>query len=112
VRIASDDEAAAQKAIDMIRSMTMEPEVGAIYLGVVARIVDFGAFITILPNLDGLCHISEIADERIDRVTDILQEGDEVIVKCIGLERGGKVKLSRKAALGEKPTVTALANNG
>ena len=108
VAIASADQAAADKAIEMVRAMTMEPEVGAVYQGIVARVVDFGAFITILPNLDGLCHISELAEERVDKVTDIMREGDEVIVKCIGLERGGKVKLSRKAAIGLKPTISAL----
>ena len=109
VAIASADQEAADKAVAMVRAVTMEPEVGAVYKGVVARVVDFGAFVTILPSLDGLCHISELCDERVNQVTDILREGDEVIVKCIGLERGGKVKLSRKAAIGLKPTVSALA---
>jgi polyribonucleotide nucleotidyltransferase len=108
VSIASADQEACDKAIDMVRGLTAEPEVGAIYLGIVARVVDFGAFVTILPNLDGLCHISELSEERVGRTTDVLQEGDEVVVKCIGLERGGKVKLSRKAALGQKPTISAL----
>ena len=109
VAIASVDQAAADKAVEMVRALTMEPEVGTVYRGVVARVVDFGAFVTILPGLDGLCHISELSEERVDKVTDILREGDEVIVKCIGLERG-KVKLSRRAALGLKPTVSALAS--
>jgi polyribonucleotide nucleotidyltransferase len=108
VSIASADQDAADKAVNMVKAMTMEPDIGENYLGIVARVVDFGAFITILPGLDGLCHISELCDERVDKVTDILKEGDEVIVKCIGLERG-KVKLSRRAALGEGATVTALA---
>ena len=110
VAIASADQSAADKAVEMVKALTMEPEVGAVYQGIVARVVDFGAFVTILPGLDGLCHISELSEERVDKVTDILREGDEVIVKCIGLERG-KVKLSRRAALGLKPTVSALASD-
>jgi polyribonucleotide nucleotidyltransferase len=98
----------ASKAIAMIRGLTAEPEIGAIYRGVVARTVDFGAFVTILPNLDGLVHISELSDERVEKTTDVCHEGDEMIVKCIGLERGGKIKLSRKEALGQKPTISAL----
>jgi polyribonucleotide nucleotidyltransferase len=109
VQIASSDEDAAQKAIQMVRSLTMEPEVGAVYLGIVSKVVDFGAFITILPNLDGLCHISELSEERVEKTTDVLHEGDEVVVKCIGLERGGKIRLSRKEALGLKPTVNMVS---
>jgi polyribonucleotide nucleotidyltransferase len=108
VRISTNDEAMASKAIAMIRGLTAEPEIGAIYRGVVARTVDFGAFVTILPNLDGLVHISELSDERVEKTTDVCHEGDEMIVKCIGLERGGKIKLSRKEALGQKPTISAL----
>jgi polyribonucleotide nucleotidyltransferase len=108
VRISTNDEAMASKAIQMIRGLTAEPEIGAIYRGIVARTVDFGAFVTILPNLDGLVHISELSDERVEKTTDVCHEGDEMIVKCIGLERGGKIKLSRREALGQKPTISAL----
>lgn len=108
VQISSMDDVAAQAAIKMVKGLTAEAEIGAIYHGVVAKVADFGAFVTILPNQDGLCHISELCNERVDKVTDILREGDEVIVKCIGLERGGKIKLSRKEALGQKPTHSML----
>jgi len=70
-----------------------------IYTGVVKRIVEFGAFVEIMPGTDGLLHISEIAEERTRRVTDVLEEGDEVVVKCINIDRDGKVRLSRKQAL-------------
>jgi polyribonucleotide nucleotidyltransferase len=108
VEIASADDAAAQQALEMVHGLTMEPEVGAIYLGVVTKIIDPGAFITILPNLDGFCHISELTEDRVERVTDVLREGDECLVKCINIDRMGKVKLSRREALGQKPTHQAL----
>ncbi|MFT4703546.1 MAG: polyribonucleotide nucleotidyltransferase [Bradymonadia bacterium] len=105
VKIASSDRVASQKAVDIIKALTTEPVVGEIYLGTVAKIMEFGAFITILPGSDGLCHISELTEERVDRVEDIVKEGEEVVVKCIGVERGGKIRLSRKEALGQKPTI-------
>jgi predicted RNA-binding protein with RPS1 domain len=80
------------------------PEVGQYYSGVVKRVVDFGAFIEIIPGTDGLLHISEIADERISRVTDVLNEGDEVVVKCINVDSDGKIRLSRREALRDEPT--------
>ncbi|MBN1945571.1 MAG: polyribonucleotide nucleotidyltransferase [Bradymonadales bacterium] len=104
VEIASIDSDAAQRALEMVHGLTMEAEVGAIYLGVVSKVIDPGAFITILPNLDGFCHISELTEDRVERVTDVLQEGDEVLVKCISIDRAGKVKLSRREALGQQPT--------
>lgn len=107
VNISSTSRAATREAIDIIEALTAEPIVGEIYLGTVAKITDFGAFVTVLPGTDGLLHISEISEDRIDKVEDVLQEGDEVIVKCIGVERGGKIRLSRKEALGQKPTVVA-----
>src|SRR5687767_6447904 len=101
ISIASADGEAAQAAIARIRSLTAEAEIGETYLGTVSRIVDFGAFVEILPGLDGLLHISEISDRRVKDVRDELKEGQQVLVKCIGKE-GNKVKLSRKAILNEE----------
>jgi len=89
--------AAAAKA--MIEEITQEAEVGKLYVGVVKRIVDFGAFVEIFPGTDGLIHISHIAKERVNKVTDVLSEGDEVLVRVIDVDRSGKVRLSRKEAL-------------
>jgi polyribonucleotide nucleotidyltransferase len=105
VSIASPDGPSAQKAIDIIKGLTAEPEIGAFYMGLVRRIVDFGAFVEILPGTDGLVHVSELANERIQNVSDVLKEGDEVLVKVIGMDRMGKIRLSRKEALGQKPDV-------
>ncbi len=106
VNIATHDGEAAQKAVDRIRAITAEAEIGETYLGTVSRIVDFGAFVEILPGLDGLLHISEISDRRIKDVRDELKEGQQVMVKCIGKE-GNKVKLSRKAVLKEEQSKAA-----
>jgi polyribonucleotide nucleotidyltransferase len=105
VSIASSDDASAKKAIDIIKGLTAEPEVGQFYMGVVRRIVDFGAFVEILPGTDGLIHISELDTKRVAKVTDVVNEGDEVLVKVISVDRQGKIRLSRKEALGEKPEV-------
>jgi polyribonucleotide nucleotidyltransferase len=99
INIASNDGVAAQKAIDIIKGIVAEVEVGKTYKGVVKKIVEFGAFIGVLPNQDGLLHISEIAYERVARVEDFMKEGDEVEVKVIEVDRAGKVRLSRKALL-------------
>lgn len=107
VNISSTSREKTKQAIEIIEALTAEPAVGEIYLGTVAKVTDFGAFVTILPGVDGLLHISEISEERVERVEDVIKEGDEVIVKCTGLERGGKVRLSRKEALGKKPTIIA-----
>jgi polyribonucleotide nucleotidyltransferase len=101
VLIATADGAAAQAAVDRIRALTAEAEIGETYLGTVDRIVDFGAFVEIFPGVDGLLHISEISDRRIRDVRDELKEGQQVMVKCIGKE-GNKIKLSRKAILNEE----------
>ncbi len=104
VSIATADSAAAQAALNRIRGLTAEAEIGQKYLGTVSRIVDFGAFVEIFPGTDGLLHISEIADHRVKDVRDELKEGQQVMVKCIGKE-GNKIKLSRRAVLrDEKPT--------
>ncbi|HEX9880054.1 MAG TPA: polyribonucleotide nucleotidyltransferase [Candidatus Binatia bacterium] len=101
VTIASSDEAASQRAVAMVQRITDEAVIGKIYKGLVRRVVDFGAFVEILPGTDGLVHISQLAPERVRRVTDVVQEGDEVMVKVIDIDRQGKIKLSRKEALAE-----------
>jgi polyribonucleotide nucleotidyltransferase len=98
ISIASSDSAAAKEAVDRIRGLTADAEIGETYLGTVSRIVDFGAFVEIFPGTDGLLHISEIADRRVKDVRDELKEGQQIMVKCIGKE-GNKIKLSRKAVL-------------
>jgi polyribonucleotide nucleotidyltransferase len=105
VQIASPDQMSAQRAIDIIKGLTAEPEIGSYYMGVVRRVVEFGAFVEILPGTDGLVHISELAHERVNNVTDVVKEGDEVLVKVVSIDRMGKIRLSRKEALGQKPDV-------
>jgi polyribonucleotide nucleotidyltransferase len=101
VAIASVDEAAAQKAMDIIGKIVEVAEVGRVYLGKVVKIADFGAFVQILPGTDGLLHISQISLERIKRVEDVLKEGDEVMVKVIEVDKSGKIRLSRRELLKE-----------
>ena len=101
ILIATADGDAAQAAIARIKALTAEAEIGETYLGTVSRIVDFGAFVEIMPGLDGLLHISEIAEHRVKDVRDELKEGQQILVKCIGKE-GNKIKLSRKAILLEE----------
>ena len=101
VRIASVDEEAAKKAIEMVQRIAAEAEVGKIYKGTVRKIVEFGAFVEILPGTDGLIHISQLAPERVRKVSDVLKEGDEVMVKVLEIDRQGKIRLSRKEALQE-----------
>ncbi len=98
VLIASADEAAMQKAITAIQEITAEPEVGRIYRGTVRKIVEFGAFVEILPGTDGLLHISQLSRERVRRVEDVLHEGDEVMVKVLDVDRSGKIRLSMREA--------------
>ncbi len=95
VKVAAVDQTQAQAALDWIRSIVAEPEIGEIYDGKVVKVVDFGAFVNFLGPRDGLVHISELAPERVNTVTDVVKEGDVVKVKCIGMDRG-KVKLSMK----------------
>ncbi len=111
ISIASADGEAAQAAIARIKSLTAEAEIGETYLGTVSRIVDFGAFVEILPGLDGLLHISEISDRRVKDVRDELKEGQQILVKCIGKE-GNKVKLSRKAILNEEKAKASSGGDG
>lgn len=99
ISIASVDEEAAKQAIEMINKITEEPEVGKIYLGKVKKITDFGAFVEILPNTDGLVHISQLAHHRVHNVSDEVSEGDEIMVKVLEIDKQGKVRLSRKDAM-------------
>jgi len=101
VKIASTDPVKADEAIEMIRDYTAEAEVGKIYKGEVVKIMDFGAFVNILKGVDGLVHISELADHRVERVEDIVQEGDQVLVKVKKIDPSGKISLSRQMALDE-----------
>ncbi|MBK6749724.1 MAG: polyribonucleotide nucleotidyltransferase [Pyrinomonadaceae bacterium] len=101
ILIATADGEAAQLAIARIKALTAEAEIGETYMGTVSRIVDFGAFVEIMPGLDGLLHISEISDQRVRDVRDELKEGQQIMVKCIGKE-GNKIKLSRKAIIAEE----------
>lgn len=101
VTIAAVDEASANQAIDMINRLTEEVEVGKTYRGTVRKIVDFGAFVEILPNVDGLVHISQLAHHRVKSVADELAEGEQILVKVLEVDRQGKIRLSRKEVLGE-----------
>jgi polyribonucleotide nucleotidyltransferase len=101
VNVAAVDESSANKAIQMIRDITAEAEMGKVYLGKVVRLADFGAFVEIFPGTDGLLHISEVAEHRIRDIKDELKEGDQILVKVIGID-GSKIKLSRKAVLREQ----------
>jgi len=105
INIASPDGESAKKAMEIINSITAEAELGKIYLGKVKRIVDFGAFVEILPGTEGLLHISQISDKRVAKVTDEINEGDEVLVKVIEIDKLGRIRLSRKEALREKESV-------
>jgi polyribonucleotide nucleotidyltransferase len=98
VLIASADATAMEKAISSIEAITAEPEIGRIYRGKVRKIVEFGAFVEILPGTDGLLHISQLAKERVRRVEDVVHEGDEVMVKVLDVDRGGKIRLSLREA--------------
>ncbi len=102
INISSSNGEAAKAAAKMIKELTQSPEVGKLYNGTVKKIMDFGAFVEIFSGTDGLVHVSELAKERVNKVTDILNEGDKVLVKCIGVDRQGKIKLSRKEALGQE----------
>ena len=99
VKVFGQNQSARDAAVDMIMAITAEAQVGAVYTGKVARIVDFGAFITILPGKDGLLHISQIANERVENVSDYLTEGQEVTVKCLDVDQRGRIKLSIKELL-------------
>jgi polyribonucleotide nucleotidyltransferase len=101
VVIAAPDKAGADAAKEMINNLIQEAEVGKLYMGKVVKIMDFGAFVEIFPGTDGLVHISQLDRERVNKVSDVLKEGDEVLVKVLEVDESGKIRLSRKAALGE-----------
>lgn len=105
VQISSDNGLSIEKATDMINEILREAKPGEIYLGKVKKIMDFGAFVEIFAGCDGMVHISELEDGHVKNVTDILQEGEDVLVKVLAVDPRGKIKLSRRAAFGEKPTV-------
>jgi polyribonucleotide nucleotidyltransferase len=111
VSIASANQTQVDAAIKRVRDLTQEAEVGRTYLGTVRKIAEFGAFVEIFPGTDGLIHISELSDKRVKSVSDVLQEGEEVLVKVISVDRSGKIRLSRKEALadaaGKKPEAAA-----
>jgi polyribonucleotide nucleotidyltransferase len=109
VKIASSDAVASQQAVDWIRGLTSSPEIGVIYSGKVVRVVDFGAFINFLGSQDGLCHISELKNERVGKVTDVVNEGDVVKVKVLAVDDRGKVKLSMRAVDQETGEEIAVA---
>jgi len=99
IHISAPTQSAADEAIRIIKEITAEAEVGQVYLGKVKKIMDFGAFVEIIPGTDGLVHISELEHHRVKNVTDVLKEGDEVMVKVLDIDRQGKIRLSRKALL-------------
>jgi polyribonucleotide nucleotidyltransferase len=98
VLIASSDAAQLERAISAIQAITAEPEIGKIYKGRVRKIVDFGAFVEIMPGTDGLLHISQLSNERVRRVEDVVHEGDEIMVKVLDVDRSGKIRLSLREA--------------
>jgi polyribonucleotide nucleotidyltransferase len=104
VTIFSPDADALERAQMMVQELTQEAELDRIYVGKVRRITDFGAFVEIFPGTDGLIHISHLAEGRVDKVTDVVAEGDEVLAKCIEIDPSGRIRLSRKEALADAPT--------
>jgi len=111
VVIGSTDEQSTQKAIDMIEGLTKDIEVGEIYTGKVTRILDFGAMVEIKPGKEGLVHVSELADYRVEKVEDVVKAGDEVTVKVVGIDNLGRVNLSRRA-VSEKPSEAGARAEG
>jgi polyribonucleotide nucleotidyltransferase len=101
VKLASPNYEAIEKAVYMIKRLTQEVEMGALYNGKVVRILGFGAIVELFPGTDGLVHISQLAEGHVKEVSDILKEGDEVLVKVIEIDPQGRIRLSRKAALRE-----------
>ena len=103
VTIAAVGKEAGDKARQIIEDLTREAEVNRIYKGLVRKVVEFGAFVELFPGTDGLIHISELSDKRVLKVNDVVQEGDEVVVKVLSIDRDGKIRLSRRAAVGKEP---------
>ena len=112
ISIASSDQERVAAAIKRIRDLTQEAEVGKTYLGTVRKIAEFGAFVEIFPGTDGLIHISELSDKRVKSVSDVLSEGEEVLVKVISVDRAGKIRLSRKEALADAAKKAEGAGTG
>jgi polyribonucleotide nucleotidyltransferase len=110
IKVASSDPKMGDMAVEIIRGLVMEPEVGKVYKGKVVSIVEFGAFVQIMPNCDGLLHVSEIAHERVNKVGDYLKEGDELDVKVLEIN-SGKIRLSRKVLL-ERPAGMPESSGG
>ncbi len=102
IDVASADSNSVKAAIAMIQALTREAEVGKIYTGTVRKIAEFGAFVELFPGTDGLVHISELSDKRVKEVSDVLKEGDEVLVKVLSIDKTGKIRLSRKEALADR----------
>ena len=112
VRIYATNSEAMKRALEEVDLVTGEIEVGKIYRGIVRGVKEFGAFVECLPSKEGLCHISELAEFRVNKTEDICKLGDEIIVKCIGIDDKGRVKLSRRAAMEEsKPAEDTEASN-
>ena len=103
VQVAGIGKKSVDTAVRIIEDLTREAEINRVYKGLVRRVLDFGAFVELFPGTEGLCHISELSDKRIEQVTDVLQEGDEVNVVVLNIDRDGKIRLSRKKAIGKKP---------
>ncbi len=112
IHIAATDPEMANKALSMIQEIVAEPEIGKVYKGKVVTIVEFGAFVELFPGSDGLLHVSEIAYERVANVRDYLKEGDEIEVKVLDVDKGGKIRLSRKALLEKPPGYVPPASSG
>jgi polyribonucleotide nucleotidyltransferase len=112
VSIASVDEAAARKAVAIIEELTATPELNKTYLGKVVRVVEFGAFVEILPGTDGLLHVSEIAHHRVQDVRSEVKEGDQVLVKVVSIDPSGKIRLSRKALIEQVEGGTPPSDGG
>ena len=101
VNVAGADDAKVKSALSIIESLTAEAVIGKLYKGIVKRITDFGAFVEIMPGTDGLVHISQLSEERVRRVEDVIKEGDEIWVKILDVDRQGKIRLSLKEAIAE-----------
>jgi polyribonucleotide nucleotidyltransferase len=107
VHIYSNNGDSLKRAKEIILGMTKEISIGELYQGTVVSIKEFGAFVEVLPGKDGLCHISELADFRVNKVEDVVKMGDSIWVKCIGVDDKGRVKLSRKAAMKDRDEAAA-----
>ena len=115
IKVAASDSAKIKAAIDWIKSIASEPELGHIYEGTVVKVMDFGAFVNFFGAKDGLVHISQLAPHRVNKVTDVVKEGDKVKVKLLGMDERGKVRLSMKAvdqATGEDLEAKQKAERG